>query len=165
MRAMSIRGIIGLLVLALLAACAAPASESTTNDLSPDTQPARVMTVYTSPTCGCCTDWVSYVEEHGYTVNLEPVDDIGFVKTERNIPQSVWSCHTALMDGYIIEGHVPIADIERLLTERPDVAGIAVPRMPIGSPGMEVSGSPAEPFDVVTFDTSGSTEVFASYPQ
>jgi hypothetical protein len=161
-------GTFGLVLLVVLAACAAPASQPATSEqpaASEDAAGTRVMTVYKSPTCGCCTDWVEYVEEHGYTVEVEMVDDIAIVKNEHNIPQSVWSCHTALVDGYIVEGHVPIAEIERLLTERPEVAGIAVPRMPIGSPGMEVSGSSAEPFDVVTFDASGTTEVFASYPQ
>lgn len=167
MRPITMLPLVGLLALVLLAACAAPASSPPTGEQPADSEVTgtRVMTVYKSPTCGCCTDWVDYVEEHDYTVEVEMVDDIAVVKNEHNIPQSVWSCHTALVDGYIVEGHVPIAEIERLLTERPAVMGIAVPRMPIGSPGMEIAGSPAEPFDVVTFDTTGITEVFASYPQ
>ncbi len=150
----------GLLVTLLLAACATPASESTTG-----AQAMPEMVVYRSPTCGCCSDWVSYVEEHGYTVTVEDVQDIAVVKEEHNIPQRAWSCHTALVDGYVVEGHVPIEDIERLLSERPDVAGIAVPGMPVGSPGMEVPGAELQPFDVVTFDVAGNTEVYSTYNQ
>jgi hypothetical protein len=80
------------------------------------------------------------------------------------VPQELESCHTAVVDGYIIEGHVPVAEIQRLLDERPDVIGIAVAGMPAGSPGMEVEGLESEPFDVVTFDESGNILVFASYP-
>ena len=79
------------------------------------------------------------------------------------MPYDLQSCHTAIVDGYIIEGHVPADDIRKLLAERPDVAGLAVPGMPVGSPGMEVDGFPDEPYDVVAFDADGSSEVFASY--
>jgi hypothetical protein len=87
------------------------------------------------------------------------------VKEEHNIPQRAWSCHTALVDGYVVEGHVPIEDIERLLSERPDVAGIAVPGMPVGSPGMEIDGAEPQPFVVVTFDAAGNTEVYSTHNQ
>ncbi|NJK80602.1 MAG: DUF411 domain-containing protein [Chloroflexaceae bacterium] len=144
----------------LLAACAAPATVPAINE-----QLVRTMTVYKSPSCGCCTNWIGYVEEHGYTVTVEEVPDLAPVKTQYNIPPTVQSCHTALIDGYIIEGHVPVEDIERLLTERPDVVGIAVPGMPVGSPGMEVASSTPQPFNVMTFDRAGATEVFSSYYQ
>ncbi len=151
---------IGLLAGLLLAACGTPAAEQATGAGT-----TQVMTVYKSPTCGCCTDWVSYVEEHGYTVTVEEVPNIAPIKAEHKVPTSMQSCHTAILDGYVIEGHVPVADIERLLAERPDVVGIAVPGMPLGSPGMEVDGVDPQPFDVVTFDAAGTTEVFSSYHQ
>lgn len=103
------------------------------------------------------------MEDNGYAVQVEDVQDLSSVKSQYNVPQEVQSCHTAVVDGYVIEGHVPVAEIERLLSERPDVAGLAVPGMPIGSPGMEVDGAAAQPYDVLTFDSNGNIEVFASY--
>jgi len=103
------------------------------------------------------------MEGNGYSVAVENVDDLTAVKTQYHIPPSLQSCHTAIVDGYVLEGHVPIADIERLLTERPDIAGLAVPGMPIGSPGMGVDGVDSQPFDVIAFDNKGNTEIFASY--
>jgi hypothetical protein len=157
--------IVGLLAAVLLAGCAGSASEQAAAGQTTGEQDVREMVVYRAPTCGCCTDWIGYVEEHGYTVTVEDVQDISIIKTEHNIPQSTWSCHTALVDGYIIEGHVPIEDIERLLSERPDVAGIAVPGMPVGSPGMEMTGAEPQPFAVVTFDAEGNTEVYSTHNQ
>jgi len=91
------------------------------------------------------------------------MEDLGPIKVQHKVPYDLQSCHTAIVDGYIIEGHVPADDIRKLLAERPDVAGLAVPGMPVGSPGMEVDGFPDEPYDVVAFDADGSSEVFASY--
>jgi hypothetical protein len=107
---------------------------------------------------------MNYMEQEGYTVQGEDVDNLISVKDQYNVPVELQSCHTAIVDGYIIEGHVPAVEIERLLTERPDVAGLAVPGMPVGSPGMEVEGAAPQPFDVIAFDKSGNTQVFASYP-
>jgi len=104
------------------------------------------------------------VEQHGYTVSVRDVQNLAAVKSQYQVPAQLQSCHTAIVDGYIIEGHVPVADIERLLAERPDIAGLAVPGMPVGSPGMEVDGAAPQPFDVIAFDKSGRTEIFASYP-
>ena len=86
------------------------------------------------------------------------------VKSRYHIPLQLQSCHTAIVNGYVIEGHVPVADIERLLAEQPDIVGLAVPGMPVGSPGMEVAGVSPQPFAVIAFDKSGKTEVFATYP-
>jgi hypothetical protein len=86
------------------------------------------------------------------------------IKAEYKIPQELTSCHTAIVDGYIIEGHVPVAEVERLLIERPDVVGLAVIGMPVGSPGMEVGSQSDQPFDVLAFDKEGNTQVYASYP-
>lgn len=89
--------------------------------------------------------------------------DLGPIKEQHKVPYDLQSCHTAIVDGYVIEGHVPAEDIRRLLAERPDVAGLAVPGMPVGSPGMEVDGFADEPYDVIAFDVDGSKEVFASH--
>ena len=96
-------------------------------------------------------------------VETQNLDDLSAIKAEHGIAPQMQSCHTAVVDGYVVEGHVPASDIQRLLTERPDVAGLAVPGMPIGSPGMEVPGRAADPFDVLAFTESGEVEVFASY--
>lgn len=94
------------------------------------------------------------------------MQNLNTVKDEYQIPPPLQSCHTAIVDGYIIEGHVPIADVERLLAEQPEIAGLAVPGMPIGSPGMEIEGAENQPFDVLAFDESGNVvEVYASYGQ
>lgn len=103
------------------------------------------------------------MEDNGYTVKSESVQDLTAVKSQYKVPAQLQSCHTAIVDGYIIEGHVPVAEIERLLDERPDIIGLAVPGMPIGSPGMEVEGAEAQPYDVIAFDASGGQSVFAAY--
>jgi len=103
------------------------------------------------------------MEENGYAVQVEDVENLGPVKEQHAVPTALTSCHTAIVDGYVVEGHVPVDALEKLLAERPDVTGIAVPGMPVGSPGMEVAGSPAQPFDVIAFDAQGNTSVFASY--
>ncbi len=96
---------------------------------------------------------------------MEDTQDLAAVKARYQIPPQLQACHTAIVDGYVIEGHVPVAEIRRLLTERPDIVGLAVPGMPVGSPGMEVTGVAPQPFEVIAFDKSGKTEVFASYPK
>ncbi|HMN31482.1 MAG TPA: DUF411 domain-containing protein [Caldilineaceae bacterium] len=103
--------------------------------------------------------------ENGYRVDSRDVQDLASVKADYRIPTDLQSCHTAIVDGYIIEGHVPVAEINRLLAERPQIVGLAVPGMPIGSPGMEAAGSTAQPFDVIAWDKAGQTQVYASYPQ
>lgn len=103
------------------------------------------------------------MKDNGYTVEAEDVTNIAAIKDRYQIPSELQSCHTAIVDGYIIEGHVPVKEIERLLAERPDISGLAVPGMPVGSPGMEVDGSPSQPYDVIAFDESGNTDIYASY--
>jgi hypothetical protein len=105
------------------------------------------------------------MEENGFSVQVEDVDDLNRIKDEKQIPQQLRSCHTAIVDGYIIEGHVPAAEIERLLAERPDVTGLAVPGMPAGSPGMESDSGEVAAYDVIAFDKDGNSEIFASYSQ
>lgn len=100
----------------------------------------------------------------GYDLKEINVKNLVPIKDQYNVPQVLRSCHTAIVDGYIIEGHVPVDAIERLLTERPDVLGIGTPGMPAGSPGMEMLDGSVDPYDVYTFDAAGNIEVFASYP-
>ena len=104
------------------------------------------------------------MEDNGYTVQVENVQDLGKVKDDYQIPGQLRGCHTAIVDGYIIEGHVPVAEIERLLAERPEIVGLAVIGMPAGAPGMEDGSVTQGSFDVIAFDKSGNTEIFASYP-
>ena len=127
---------------------------------APSAAPLEV-TVYKSPTCGCCGKWVSYLEENGFSVVTHEVKDVGPIKRLHGVPQELGSCHTALIGDYVIEGHVPVADIHRLLEEAPNVKGIAVPGMPIGSPGME--GPNPESYRVIAFAETGSTEDFATH--
>ena len=110
-----------------------------------------VVEVYTEPTCGCCSKWIDHLRSHGFTARAIDTAKIDEIKTTRGVPRQARSCHTAVVGGYVVEGHVPAADIQRLLKERPAIAGIAVPGMPIGSPGMEVPGTKAQPFDVIAF--------------
>ena len=120
------------------------------------------VTVYKSATCGCCALWVTHLKDNGFPTTAEDVADLGSVKKKHGVPEALQSCHTALIDGYVVEGHVPADLIDRLLAERPQVVGIAVPGMPIGSPGMEVPGRAADRYQVMTFDRTGRTTVFAT---
>ncbi|MEL7708313.1 DUF411 domain-containing protein [Citromicrobium bathyomarinum] len=125
---------------------------------------AATYTMYRDAGCGCCLNWAGHVE-HGLEAEVASVDteDMASLKTAKGVPQDLWSCHTMEVDGYIVEGHVPADAIEKLLRERPDgVAGLAVPEMPLGSPGMEV-GEQVQPYDVIAFGPGGRS-VFASYP-
>ncbi len=129
-------------------------------------QPASAkptVTVYKSATCGCCVIWIEHLREEGYEVIAEDVDNLVAIKTELGLRPYLHSCHTALIDGYIVEGHVPAADIDRLLAERPEIAGLSAPGMPSGSPGMETPGRPADPYDVLAFDEFGKTTVYAKH--
>jgi len=118
------------------------------------------MTVYLSPTCGCCEGWVEHVGSHGFEVTLEYRENMAPVKVEHGIRPEHSSCHTAIVNGYLIEGHVPGDVIRRLLAEAPAVRGLTVPGMPVGSPGME-AGDAREPYDVLTFTAEGRTQVYA----
>lgn len=105
------------------------------------------------------------MEDNGYALTVKDVNNLSPVKIDNHVPMMLQSCHTAIVDGYVIEGHVPVAEVERLLSERPQIHGLAVAGMPAGSPGMEMDGFADEPFDVIAFDINGNTEVFASYPR
>jgi len=125
---------------------------------------APTMEVFKSPTCGCCSKWVEHVQEGGFTVKVTDVSDqaLDALKEKHGIPRTAQSCHTGLIDGYVIEGHVPVAEVHRLLKQRPPVAGIAVGGMPIGSPGMEVPGQRPQTYNVITFDKQGGVKVFST---
>lgn len=116
------------------------------------------MTVYKSPTCGCCGAWVDHVRAAGFAVTVKDVDDLAPIKLMAGVPQPLQSCHTASIGGYVVEGHVPADVIERFLAERPQARGLAVPGMPVGSPGME--GPNPRPYQVLSFDSAGGTAVY-----
>jgi hypothetical protein len=118
------------------------------------------MTVYHSPACGCCKKWVEYLKADGFTVKSIEQEDLTDIKAELGVVSKVRSCHTAVIAGYVIEGHVPTADIRRLLSEKPKVTGLAAPGMPPSSPGMDGA---KQPYDVVTFDGKGATTVWARH--
>lgn len=121
------------------------------------------MVVHKSPTCGCCGDWVKHVEENGFVTQVENVSDLNPIKDRLGVPLALRSCHTAVADGYVFEGHVPADVIQRFLRERPEGAvGLAVPGMPIGSPGMELPLQSAQPYDIYLFDAEGNARVYAS---
>ncbi len=121
--------------------------------------------VYKTPTCGCCNDWVKHLQDNGFTVKAVNVPDTGPVRARFGMPPKYGSCHTAVIAGYVVEGHVPAREIRRLLAERPTAIGLAVPEMPIGSPGMDgpVYQGQKDPYDVLLVQPDGSSKVFASY--
>lgn len=122
---------------------------------------APQLRVYKSPTCGCCANWVKYMQTNGFTATTTEMADVTPIKVQNAVPSRAYSCHTTLVGGYVIEGHVPVEDIRRLLKEKPAIAGLAAPGMPAGSPGMDVPNSPA--YDVVAFDKSGKISVWATH--
>ncbi|MDX1440220.1 MAG: DUF411 domain-containing protein [Rubricoccaceae bacterium] len=139
-------------------------------DVTPETEAVPVsemagdpqITVYKSPTCGCCSLWVEHLEENGFVVQSVETDNLHSVRSYYGIPADMSACHTAVIDGYVVEGHVPAEDVHRLIDEKPEAIGIAVPGMPIGSPGMEVEGRPADEYNVYLLTEDG-TSVFASH--
>lgn len=128
---------------------------------APPPQFAGPITVYKSPTCGCCGNWVDYLRADGFRVTVIDRENMTEVKEKYGVGPALRSCHTAVVDGYVVEGHVPARDIRRLLSERPDVAGLTAPGMPQMSPGM-LSIEPRG-YDVLTFDDEGRTRVFSRY--
>ena len=127
------------------------------------TRRSRALAVYKSPTCGCCEGWVTHMRRAGFTVAVHVVADPGTVRRARGLPDTLASCHTGMIDDYAIEGHVPAADVVRLLAERPEAVGLAVPGMPMGSPGMETPDGRKQPFDTLLVLRSGQTRVFARH--
>jgi hypothetical protein len=111
---------------------------------------------------GCCGDWIEHLEEHGFHIEAVDLTDLSEIKARYQVPDALQSRHTAIVDGYVIEGHVPAAEIQKLLAERPAFTGLAVPEMPIGSPGMEVADMDAEPYNVIAFGEDGA-QIYSSY--
>lgn len=120
--------------------------------------------VFKSPTCGCCGAWVDHLKEAGFPVKVVEVDDTTVTRKRQGLPDNFGSCHTGIVNGYVVEGHVPATEIKRLLTANPVAIGLAVPGMPVGSPGMEY-GERKDPYDVYLIDKSGRETVFAHYPK
>jgi hypothetical protein len=127
-------------------------------------QGSREITVYRSPTCGCCKGWIDHLRAHGFEVTDVEREDVNPTKQQLGLPQELASCHTAVIDGYVIEGHVPADDIKRLVAEKPELAGLSVPGMPVGPPGMEM-GARKDPFAVIGFDREGNVEPYRQYWQ
>ena len=122
---------------------------------------APTVTVVRDPGCGCCLAWVTHMQKAGFKTTV--TESAQRIQNTPGVPASARSCHTATIDGYLVEGHVPVADVKRLLKERPKIVGIAAPGMPAGSPGMEVPSGQVAPYDVVAFDRAGKITVFASH--
>lgn len=124
-------------------------------------QAATTVEVYKSPACGCCEKWIDHLRDNGFSVHANNVSNIPGIRQKLGMPENIGSCHTAKVGNYVIEGHVPAADVKRLLKEKPKAIGLAVPSMPPGSPGME--GSRAVPYDTLLVRADGSTQVFAHH--
>jgi len=122
----------------------------------------KEVTVYRSPTCGCCGKWMEHASQNHFVIKDIVSDDMQAIKKKYGVPEKLASCHTAIVDGYVIEGHVPAADIEKLLKIKPKVVGIAAPGMPMGSPGMEMGGK-QDDYDVVSFDSTGNYQIFSEH--
>jgi hypothetical protein len=171
---------------ALLVACgAAPGAASATDRLAPAAAPAEatipasatpspavaatpatlpLIRVHKSASCGCCGAWVDHVRAAGFPVEVHDTEDMMTVKDRLGVPEPMMSCHTAEVDGYFVEGHVPAEDIKRLLAEKPKARGLAVPGMPLGSPGMEMPDGRTQPYEVALVGGDGSAATFARHP-
>jgi hypothetical protein len=141
-------------LLASLVSASAPATRGS--------RAATHVTVFKDPNCGCCAKWVDHLRKHGFDVAVRDTSDVSAAKRTARVPETLYSCHTAFVNGYVVEGHVPVADVQRLLTDKPRVAGIAVPGMPVGSPGMEMGGR-VDRYDVIAFNRDGTTRIYARH--
>lgn len=122
-----------------------------------------VIEVYKSPTCGCCGKWVEHLRANGFAVNVNDIPDVDAFRVKAGVPAAFAACHTALVSGYVVEGHVPAGDIRKLLAERPKALGLAVPGMPAGAPGMDAPR--ASGYDVLLFQADGTRQVYHAYPK
>ncbi len=155
---MNTKAIIGILVLIVAVGAIAVGAKSGVPEKNPL---GEKVTVYSSPTCGCCGIFTKYLKGEGVDVDVVSVADMTSVKAEHGIPLSIQSCHTSMVGGYVVEGHVPLEIIEKLLTEKPAIKGIALPGMPAGSPGMP--GTKNEQWIIYGFDDNGSTTEWMTY--
>jgi len=155
----------------LVSACQAAPGTTTagTASVSPPsvaaaTQDLPLITVHKSPDCGCCGVWVEHVRAAGFLVRVNDTEDMLAIKQRLGIPDEMLSCHTAEVEGYVVEGHVPVADIQRLLSERPTARGLVLPGMPIGSPGMEAPDGYRQSFTVGLLEQDGKVSGFSQHP-
>ncbi|MEO7385720.1 MAG: DUF411 domain-containing protein [Gammaproteobacteria bacterium] len=146
--------LLGVVFLALIFPGVAPAPAE-------EVAPLPLVKVWKTPTCGCCGKWIRHMEAAGFRVEVTEVDSVDPVRKANGIPESLSSCHTALVGGYAVEGHVPASDVRRLLREKPGILGLSAPGMPAGSPGMDLPGSP--PYDVLAIGRDKTAEVFATH--
>lgn len=151
MSRLSVSRVTGALVITLALAGAIVAAQA---------QPPTIV-VYKTPTCGCCTKWVEHLQAAGFKVATQHRDDLTSIRQANKVPPTATSCHTALVGPYVVEGHVPAADVKRMLAEKPAIKGIAVPGMPVGSPGME--GPAPQRYNTVAFTEDGKLTVFAKH--
>lgn len=146
-----------------LASATGPASGAGRGSAAGLASAAPQVTVFRNPSCGCCTAWVDHLRANGFTVTVDEVPDTALPRRLAGIPDHLASCHTARVDGYSIEGHVPAADIRRLLAQRPDAVGLAVPGMPAGSPGMEMPDGRVDRYEVLLVDRTGGTRTWSRH--
>jgi hypothetical protein len=153
------RQVAGLTLAALLLSLASAGNGTAANARLASIAKPIAIKVYKTPTCGCCKAWVQHLRDNGFKVETVDMPDLSMVKQKYGVKPALQACHTAVVNGYVVEGHVPADLIMKLVKERPAVAGLAVPGMPAGSPGME--GASKAPYDVLTFDRAGRTRVYA----
>lgn len=154
-----INALLASLTFGLVSAC----SQSESKNANSNTAEKASFTMYKNPGCMCCDKWAEHMESNGYEVEIKPIDNLAAFKFTHKVPNDMGACHTSVIDGYVVEGHVPAEDVDRLLKEQPDAKGIAVPGMPTGSPGMENPNRPDDPYDVMLFKEDGSRSVYASH--
>mgnify|MGYP000029179532 CR=1 FL=1 len=128
---------------------------------APVARSSNELAVYKTPTCGCCTAWVDHMRAAGFEARVTELADLSATRGTQDVPDALASCHTALIGGYVLEGHVPAEDVRQLLAERPEALGLAVPAMPLGSPGMEMPDGRKEPYETLLILKGGGTRVFA----
>lgn len=153
-----LRNTLGLAVAAAVIALVSAGIAATPVAGAAKTKPVAIK-VYKTPQCGCCKAWVKHLSDNGFQVETMDMPDLSLIKQKYGVKPALQACHTAVVNGYVVEGHVPADVILKLLRERPAVAGVAVPGMPNGSPGME--GASKQPYDVFTFDRAGRSRVYA----
>lgn len=162
-----VSGLAGLGAVTIIGCSRSPQSGQTPGNAAAADQPtARLasMTVYRDPSCGCCETWAAIARQADYQVSVVDRPDMPAIKARLGVPDSLSSCHTTIVRGYVVEGHVPLSDVTRLLDEKPnDIRGIAVARMPRGSPGMEIPDGSKDAFQVMAFDAAGNTSIFKAY--
>ena len=153
------------LVLALCLVLLSPLAPASAQQgaVSPVRNTAALIDVYRSPSCGCCLKWVDHLRANGFTVAVHDTADMDAVKQRLGVPDGQRSCHTASVGGYFVEGHVPAADIRRLLKDKPAARGIAVPGMPLGSPGMEVPAGTVQPYTVELVTRDGAAKAYSRH--